>query len=146
RPRRRWSAPTSRAARRREGPGARRGLSSFEPEFLRAQVLDAVADLGRALELQRLGRLAHGLLEGLDLLLDLVDRAVALLRRLLDLGHADVVRLVHRRQQLAQVLRDRLRGDPVLLVVGGLDPAAATGLPDRELPGVRTLVRVGARP
>ena len=68
-------APSSRS---RAGRRARtRDPRLLQAELPRPQLPQAIAQLGGLLELEGLGRLAHLLLERLDLRLDLVDRAVA---------------------------------------------------------------------
>src|SRR4051812_40276799 len=107
---------------------------------LAAHLADLVAQLRGVLEAQLLGGDEH-------LLLELDDRALELGRRHVDallaaaasaLGH---LALAH--QELGDVgdaLDDRLRRDPVLLVVRTLDLAAAVGFVDRLAHRVGLLV------
>ena len=95
---------------------------------LAAQLLDLVAELGRVLEPQLLGRGEHLLLERDHELLELAAiEALDLLAAARALGH---VRRVEREElgDVGDALRDRLRRDPVLLVVGELLLAPARGL------------------
>src|SRR4029453_6679689 len=58
----------------------------LQPELAGSELLQPVADLRGLLELERLGRLAHLLLQDLDLLVEVVHCPEALLRGLLDVG------------------------------------------------------------
>src|SRR6478735_5014166 len=97
------------------------------------QVADLVAQLGRVLEAQLLRGGEHLLLELAHRLLDLRRCHVGLrlaappaLGRDLGVRHQEL-------RDVRDALDDRLRGDPVLLVVGDLDRAAAIGLLERRL-------------
>src|SRR5690606_11283388 len=109
----------------------RAGLQRVE---VTAEALDLVAQLRRVLEAQLLGGRQHLLLELDQRARDLLGRHALLLR--LALAPAALWNLrLGSGQELADVgdpLADRLRRDPVLLVVGDLDRPAPIGLAERR--------------
>src|SRR5919202_4397762 len=133
----RASAPTTRPHRSRKmmKPSvtpARLSGSLGERVQLAPQILDLVPELGGVLEPQLLGRREHLLLERdhepLELLgahaFDLLAVATAPARHRRSLEREEL-------RDVGDTLLDRLRRDPVLLVVGELLGAAAVGLVER---------------
>src|ERR1700751_5050152 len=132
-------SPTSCCAASGRSRRLRRSL--LERLQVAPQVLDLVAELRGVLESQLLGGEVHLLLERDHELLELLARHPLDLRRA-----APPPRGGHRRRlelkQLRDVrdaLGDRLRHDPVLLVVRDLDGAAPVRLVERLLDRLRLL-------
>ena len=114
-----------------------------EGRHVAADALDLVAQLGRVLEPQLLGRLEHLLLERDRELLELVARH-ALHLVAATAARARHVRLVEREElgDVGDALDDRERLRPVLLVVRELHVAAAVRLLERALDRLGHLVGV----
>src|SRR3954452_598444 len=109
------------------------------------QLADLVAQARGVLEAQVLGGGEHLLLELDDRLLHLGQREVLGLDALAVAAPPALRRLALGLEELGDVadaLDDRRRRDPVLLVVGDLDRAAARGLRDRRAHRGRLLVGV----
>jgi len=113
---------------RRAGGEVRRGLARrggseiargryFSPNSRARRSLIRSRNRAASSNFESLGRLPHLLLESADLLVQVLDGAVALLRSLRHFRHSHVVRFVDAGEQLADVLADALRRDAVLLVV-----------------------------
>src|SRR4051794_23112673 len=124
-------------------PEEKGGSGGLDRDQLPPQLLDLVAQLRRVLEAQLLGRREHLLLEGDDEALQL--RAVHALHLAAPAAALPGHRGRLERQELRDVgdaLDDRLRHDPVLLVVGELDPPAPLRLLERLLDRLGHLVGV----
>src|SRR5215218_9744963 len=131
--------------RPRLGLSLRRRLVALDVRDLAPQLADLVAQPGRVLEAQVLGRREHLLLELDDRLLDLGQRHVLRLRALALRAPAALRRLALGLEELGDVadaLDDRRGRDAVRLVVGDLDRAAAGGLLDRRAHRRRLLVGI----
>src|SRR4030095_5136307 len=85
-----------------------------QPQLPRAQLFDAVANLGGLLEFEVARRGFHLRLEGRDVRLELTVGPELLRLR----GHRDVVAFIDARQHFVDALYDRRRGDAGVLVVG----------------------------
>src|SRR3954447_5279098 len=123
-----------------------RGIVTSDEDPNLFQLAQLVANLGRFLEIEMLGRVLHLLRQPRDRFVEILPfRQVETRFRRRPAGHFEIIEVRHLYEIAVDRLDDRGRLDAVFLVVLLLDRAPPLRLRDRELDRVGHLVRVQNR-